>query len=115
MNTNAYWRNVTSQRAVALNNVYKQIIANHSTSFFHFDMFYFDFPMPEIINIWTKRGGHVWDLIEPVDGFHPSQIANSLLTEVIWSRISSNYTYLINPINPNNELIYRLFGDQGGY
>jgi len=43
MNTDAYWRNVTSQHAMKLNEVYKQIIANHTYK--HFDMYFIDDPI----------------------------------------------------------------------
>lgn len=113
MNSDAYWRNATTERAMALNQVYKDIIANHT--FKNFDMTYFDCPMEEVLAVWEKTGGEAWQIIEPVDGFHPNQIANALLAQLQWEKLMANYTYLLPPINPNNEQITQLFGDQGGY
>jgi len=52
-------------------------------------------------------------LIEPVDGFHPTQIADFLTVEVLTEKYEKDG--LMAPINPNNAKIYSLFGDQGGY
>lgn len=113
MNSDAYWRNATTERAMELNEVYNQIIKNHTYS--NFDMTYFDCPMQEVVETWVKMGGEAWQIIEPVDGFHPNQIANALLAEIVWNNFAANYTYLIPPLNPNNQLITQIFGDQGGY
>lgn len=111
MNTDAYWRNVTSQHAMKLNEVYKQIIANHTYK--HFDMYFIDDPIQDIIDIWHKRGGETWQLIEPVDGFHPNQLANALTTEFLWTIYEK--LNILPPVNPNNAMIEKLFGDQGGH
>jgi len=38
----------------------------------HFDWDYYDFPIKKIMEEWVKEGHDPADLIEPVDGFHPS-------------------------------------------
>lgn len=99
-------------------------------------MAYHPFPLPEAIQIWTSQGGEVYELIEPVDGydffficfyyllryivtflysFHPSQIANALLGQIISDDLVTNYPDFIGAINPNNDQIKSTFGDQGGY
>jgi len=113
MNSDEYWRNATTERAWQLNAVYKRIIANHT--FTNFDMIYFDVPLAEVLATWSKMGGEAWQIIEPVDGFHPNQIANALLAEAQWNKYVVNFTYLLPPVNPNNAQIVRIFGDQGGY
>jgi acyloxyacyl hydrolase len=113
MNSDEYWRNATTERAMELNAVYQQIIKNHT--FEHFDMAYFDCPMHEVVATWEKMGGEAWQIIEPVDGFHPNQIANALLTEVIWNNLVANFSDMLPPVNPNNQKILELFGQQGGY
>jgi acyloxyacyl hydrolase len=52
-----------------LNQVYTQIIGNHT--FKNFDMYYFDPPLKAVIEQWNKAGGETWQLIEPVDGYQP--------------------------------------------
>lgn len=135
MNSDEYWRNATTARAEELNVVYQQIVANNTYK--HFDLAYFDCPLEgtlvvvisnvcvAVLKVWSQAGGEAWQLIEPVDGkfvllrvlrasgFHPNQIANALTTEVMWELYEQNG--LLPPANPMNDLIDKLFGDQGGY
>ncbi|KAI1242940.1 Acyloxyacyl hydrolase [Lamprotornis superbus] len=64
-------RNLTSERALQLSNVLKEIA--RSEKFANFDIFYMDFPLRQTAEEWRKMGGEPWQLIEPVDGFHPNQ------------------------------------------
>jgi acyloxyacyl hydrolase len=50
-----------------------------------------------------------------VDGFHPSQLAQPLITEQFWKYLSAELPEAMPPVNPNNDAIQRVFGDQGGY
>jgi len=111
MNSDAYWRNQTSLRAFELNQVYQDLIANNT--FNNFKMYYFDCPLEEVISIWKGKGQPVYELIEPVDGFHPTQIANAITTQVMF-QYYEQYN-MLPPINPNNNQIEKLFGNQGGY
>lgn len=108
MNSNETARNLTTERAFQLNEVYRQIVAN--TTFKNFDLHYYDCPMRAVIDKWTKMGGRVVDLIEPVDGFHPTQISNYLTAEVMWGYYAKDG--ILPPVNPNNALIEKLFGNQ---
>ena len=67
------------------------------------------------ISRWEAAGGEAWQLIEPVDGFHPNQYAQPLVVDVMWRLIAESYPEFMPPVNPHNADIYRLFGDQGGY
>jgi acyloxyacyl hydrolase len=78
-------------------------------------MAYYPFPLQEIISAWEKNGGNVVELIEPVDGFHPSQIMNSLLGEYIFNLLLNDRPDFLGPMNPNNPAIAAKFGNQGGY
>ena len=64
---------------------------------------------------WAKKGGQTYQLIEPVDGFHPSQWAQPLITDITWQLLRQNQSQMIPPTNPNNARIESIFGDQGGY
>ncbi len=95
------------------------------------DLAYYPFPFNAIVDEWRQRGGHAYELIEPVDGyvrddhdsrhtqarlrFHPGQIANALIADWLWRRLELDHPSFIGAVNPNNALIERLFGDQGGY
>ena len=64
---------------------------------------------------WQAAGNEVWQLIEPVDGFHPNQFAQPLVVNVVWELIAANFPHLMPPVNPNNADIRKIFGDQGGH
>ena len=54
-------------------------------------------------------------LIEPTDGFHPSQTANTLLAENLWQAMADGFPQALGDINPHNQDIMDKFGDQGGH
>ncbi|KAF2078139.1 hypothetical protein CYY_000523 [Polysphondylium violaceum] len=113
MNPNETIRDATSQRAVDLSAVYDVIIKNYN--FTHFDMQYYDFPFAAINQEWLAQGGQTWELIEPVDGFHPNQITNYLMGKYFFDQLSQDHPDWLGDINPNNNIIQSLFGNQGGY
>eukprot|EP01027_Heterolobosea_sp_BB2_P014562 GEZU01020901.1.p1 GENE.GEZU01020901.1~~GEZU01020901.1.p1 ORF type:complete len:330 (-),score=104.82 GEZU01020901.1:393-1382(-) len=113
MNSNATVRQFTTERAQNLSLVYQQIIGNYT--FKNFDMSYYDFPWLAIAEKWLAQGGQLKDLIEPVDGFHPSGIANALLAEFLFNQLAQDHPAAVGNINPYNDMIDTLFGDQGGY
>jgi len=117
MNSNETVRNMTSQHAYTLNQVYPKIIKESAGKFKNFDMFYIDTYsiLPTVIDQWVKDGHQAKDLIEPTDGFHPSQTTNSLLAENFWANLTKNFPQAQGKINPHNQEIVKRFGDQGGY
>ncbi|OXB83213.1 UNVERIFIED_CONTAM: hypothetical protein H355_001965 [Colinus virginianus] len=72
LTANETLRNLTSERALQLSSVLKDITTTQK--FTNFDVFYMDFPLKQTAEEWHKMGGEPWQLIEPVDGFHPSQV-----------------------------------------
>jgi acyloxyacyl hydrolase len=66
----------------------------------------------KFISNYTDAGGRAFDLIEPVDGFHPSQTGNMLLAEMLWEDLAANRPGWLPPVNPNNDAIRARFGDQ---
>jgi acyloxyacyl hydrolase len=78
-------------------------------------MAYYPFPLQQLITAWEQSGGSVVDLIEPVDGFHPSQTMNALLGDYMFKLLLQDYPDFLGPVNPNNAAITAKFGDQGGY
>jgi len=113
MSDDANIRNTGTQRAFNLSTMYNKIIENYS--FQNFKMAYTDFPQVQVEQIWKQQGGQMWQLIEPLDGFHPNQIFQSLEAQVIWEWLEQKYPEALGPINPYNQLIQAIFGDQGGY
>ena len=113
MNSNATVRETGQKRANALSAVYGEII--RTETFRNFRVLNYPFPLKAILADWEKLGGELWQLIEPVDGFHPGQIANSLSADWFWKQLQKDAPKAVGPKNPHNNKIIQLFGDQGGY
>jgi len=78
-------------------------------------MDYYPFPGTEIVLKWVENGHPAYELIEPVDGFHPGQTFNALMADWFWNKLQEDHPDWIGTPNPNNELITQIFGNQGGY
>ena len=111
MNSNETWRNLTTERAMQLNDAFRNLVKNET--FKNFKAYYFDPPIPEAFERWEKEGGKRWELIEPVDGFHPNQNGNALTSQIMFEHFKE--LHILPPKNPNNDKIREKFGDQGGY
>ncbi len=68
-----------------------------------------------MLSRWKAKGGEYWQLIEAVDGFHINQYANAIVSDILWDFIEKNHPDWLGPINPYNDMIAEIFGDQGGY
>ncbi|XP_003788638.2 acyloxyacyl hydrolase [Otolemur garnettii] len=113
MSSNKTLRTLTSERAEQLSNTLKKIAT--SEKFTNFDLFYMDFAFHEIIQEWQERGGQPWQLIEPVDGFHPNEAASVLLADHFWKTVQLRWPHILGKENPFNPQIEKVFGDQGGH
>ncbi|NWX87168.1 AOAH hydrolase, partial [Nothoprocta pentlandii] len=113
LTSNETLRNLTSERASQLSNVLKEIA--RSEKFSNFDIFYMDFPLRQTAEQWRRMGGQPWQLIEPVDGFHPSQIAAALGTSITWQKALHEWPQVLGKENPFNSQIEAVFQDQGGH
>ena len=113
MTPNETARILTDKRAQELNGVYKKIIDEKPYN--NFKMAFKPFPIPEIEAKWKLIGKPLSDFVEPVDGFHPSQEAQSAMADDIWEWLEKEHPEALGDINPHNDLIEMLFGDQGGY
>lgn len=113
MSTNETLRNLTSARALQLSRVMEEIAV--SQKFASFDIHYMDFPYEKIAELWKKQMGDGWQLIEPVDGFHPNQIALALQAQIVWQEVLQNWPEVFGKENPFNEAIEKKFGNQGGH
>lgn len=113
MNTNQTIRDASTARAHEYNQVYQGII--QSNHFENFDLHYYYPDYATLVRKWTEAGRNPAELIEPVDGFHPSTTGHQLLAEDYFEWLSQHVPGALGPINPNNQEIIRLFGDQGGH
>jgi acyloxyacyl hydrolase len=114
MNSNQTYRNETYTRVVELNQVYQDIVKSGQT-WNNFDHAFYEFPTEEILGSWISAGKDPLVLIEPVDGFHPSQTFHAMMADFYWEALQRDHPDWIGSVNPNNDLIEQLFGDQGGY
>lgn len=117
LNANETWRNFTSERAQNLTAVYDAVIAANATRYADvFDMYLLRVDWPALIAQYVRAGGTAMSVIEPVDGFHPSQTGNQLLASVIWADLAANRSSWLPRVNPHNADIIALFGEQlNGY
>jgi len=113
LNRNDTVRELAWQRSNELNGVLQSIVANDS--YVNFDMLYHGIPLEDAIAYVKSKGWPVSDLIEPVDGFHESQLGSALFAQFFYLDIQQRAPSWIPAINPNNQEITKLFGDQGGY
>lgn len=115
LNSNETVRNATTERAKALSSVLQNIAK--TGKYQNFDLAFVPNFFGEVIKMWDAMGkGHeTWQLIEPVDGFHPSQNAMALGAKVLVKAIEQEAPHFLGDTNPHNEMIRRLFGNQGGY
>jgi acyloxyacyl hydrolase len=113
MNSNESIRNASSAQAALLNLEYAYIMGNNTYE--NFDLHYFYMDYAAVIAKWVKDGHSALDLIEPVDGFHPSQTGNMLLASNMWDWLQAFVPESVGVENPNNDEIVKMFGDQGGY
>lgn len=117
MNPDEHIRQATSARAVELSNILKGIVkkAGNKKMFNSFKIHYIDCPFNEVFDIWKQRGGEPWQLYEPVDSFHPNQLAQPIIADIVWKKILKYFPEALGPINPHNNIIKTVFGDQGGH
>ncbi|KAM7245336.1 hypothetical protein CapIbe_003862 [Capra ibex] len=113
MSSNKMLRTLTSERAEQLSKTLKKIAT--SQKFTNFDLFYLDFDFQEITEEWQKKGGQPWQLIEPVDGFHPNEVVSQLLADRFWKKMQHQWPHVLGKENPFNPQIEEVFGDQGGH
>ena len=68
-----------------------------------------------MLDEWVSGGGEIYELIEPVDSLHPTQAAQALIAKQFWRHLEENIPHVLGPVNHNNYLIEKLFGQQGGH
>lgn len=103
MNPNATMRSLTQRRADALSAVYPEIAK--SQSYANFDIVNYNIPWKQLMEQYVAAGGQARDLIEPVDGFHPSQLAQNLAAAQLWQWLEKEHPSVLPPTNPHNAAI----------
>jgi len=113
LNTDASVREKTTELAMGLNAVYAEILPKYKAK--NFDIVYYDFPAQTIFDQWKAEGKDPYHLLNPVDGFHPNPNFHSRLGDYLWNSLMRDHPEWFGDANPNNDLITKLFGNQGGY
>ena len=114
MTQNSTLRSLTSAHAEKLSNVLKKIAKNEK-KFTKFDINFMPNPFQIVINEWVASGREIWQLIEPVDSLHPTQVTQRMIAKSVWDYLERNMPHVLGPINDRNELIEINFTDQGGH
>jgi acyloxyacyl hydrolase len=116
LNSNATLRQMGDQRAAELNLMWPKVFADVAPKLKNIQgLQYYDFPAAEILDNYKRQGGDPAELIEPVDGFHPGQLFHAYLGDWLYNHLLQDHPTWLGPINPNNDIIRQMFGDQGGY
>jgi len=117
LNSDEAVRNATSARAKELSEELKKIVNDETltSTWPNLDLVYIPFPVEAILNWMTAKGENPALLIEPVDGFHPSQYAHRLIAKVVWELIGTKYPDFFGQINPHNPLIASTFPNPPPY
>lgn len=105
MNSNETVRNTTWQIASSLNAQLPVAVNETKGHLRNVEVFYPGEIMSDAI---ARAPVPKWELIEPVDGFHPSQTGNALIAEAYWQALTAQG--LLPPVNPNNAKILAKFG-----
>ena len=84
-------------------------------SFESFDAKLLELDWPQIVREYVSTGGDATDLFELSDGFHPSQLQNEILADLVWDFLETKFPNALGPINPFNSEIKMRFGNQGGF
>jgi acyloxyacyl hydrolase len=109
MNSNETVRNGTWAIAESLNEQLPAIVQETQGTFKNFNVSYLGNVFDDALKKFEMEfPGEGWKLIEPVDGFHPSQMANALLGYYLYN--ATKQAGLLPPVNPNNALIQQQFG-----
>jgi acyloxyacyl hydrolase len=107
MNSNQTVRDNLSATASAMRDYLPVIVEETRGLLKNVEVFYLGDVLNDAVKDYMMRGGKGSDLIEPSDGFHPSQYGNAILAEYIWN--ATVEAGIIPPSNPNNDAIRARF------
>lgn len=106
-------RDKASEHSKKLSSILEEIVK--TKKYTNFEMVYMNFPLKKMFDEWVNAGGDPAELIETVDGFHPSHTGHRLLAKAIWNELVAKYPSFVGPVNPRNAAIFKKFGEQGGH
>jgi len=106
LNSDASIRANTTKISNSLNDVYQNI--SDTQAFKNFEFIFYSPRWAQLFSEYAKTGP-LSNLIEPVDGFHPSQAGNALFAQKFFEFLETEHPDAIGPINPFNAEIDALF------
>jgi len=110
LNSNETARRETTVWSNQLNRVYQNI--SDSQNFQNFKFIFYSPAWVDIFNDYARAGYPLTNLIEPTDGFHPSQAGNAIFAQKFYEFLETEHPEALGPVNPYNAEIDALFFKQ---
>lgn len=107
LNTDREVRLNTTKISNSLNDVYQNI--SDTQEFKNFKFIFYDPDWLTLFSDYQAAGYPLTNLIEPSDGFHPSQAGNALFAQKFFAWLETNHPETLGPVNPYNDEIDKLF------
>ena len=89
MNSDAKIRRKSTIISSTLNNVYRNI--SQTVTFENFEFIFYSPVWATIFTAYVESGGKLTDVIEAVDGFHPSQTGNAVFGATFFQWLVDNH------------------------
>lgn len=102
LNSNADIRRQSTEHAKKLNDQYRKIAAQSSTLFKNISYLFYAADYQKLFADYGKSGLPVANLIEKVDGFHPSQAGNAAMAIEFFGWLEREHPEAIGAVNPFN-------------
>ena len=100
LNSDPIVRANTTKISNSLNDVYQDIM--DTQSFTNFEFIFYSPPWVTLFADYALAGYPLSNLIEPMDGFHPSQAGNALFGQKFYEFLVNEHPEALGPENPYN-------------
>ena len=109
LNSNGDIRRQTTEWANKLNDQYRKIAAQSAELFKNIDYIFYPADYNLLFGNYAKTGLPLTNLVERVDGFHPSQAGNAAMALEFFKWLEANHPETLGGVNPHNAEIDALF------
>jgi acyloxyacyl hydrolase len=106
LNSDEETRRKTQDHANSLNAVSRAL---ESEVFENLTFVYYEVPWVKMFSDYAAHGLPLTNLIEKVDGFHPSQAGNALFAQNFFAWLEANHPEALGAVNEHNEEIDAMF------
>ncbi|XP_065843425.1 acyloxyacyl hydrolase-like [Oscarella lobularis] len=102
LSSNETLRNLTYQRSQELNQALSDVVAQFRSDVIdvHFYADLYKDTFTELKETWPED--KLWEVVEPVDGFHPGQVFEATSAKILWRWIQKTIPHAIGPSNQYN-------------